>query len=80
MKTVKKIIYDGSPQQGEIGLEAKVKIIIGEDTETNEQFFAAFNHVVLIPYTTACTNVGEAVLAIKQCIVDICNQFVTDNF
>jgi len=80
MKVVKKIIYDGSPQQGDDGLEAKVKIIIGEDVETNESFFAEYNHLAIIPYTTKCNNIGEAVTAIKQSIDDSCSQFVTQTF
>lgn len=80
MKTVKKINYDGSPQQGATGLEAKVKIIVGEDFETNESFFGEVNTTILIPYTTTCKNIGEAVTAIKQTIDDGCTAFINTNF
>lgn len=80
MKVVKKIIYDGSPQQGETGLEAKVKIVVGEDLETNESFFGEVNTTVTIPYTTTCKNIGEAVIVIKQSIDDSCSEFVDEKF
>jgi len=76
MKVIKHIVYDGSPAEGPAELTAKVKIIVGEAEETNARFYADFNHTVIIPYTTECKNIGEAVEAIKQTVINSCTDFV----
>jgi len=80
MKVIKNIAYDGAPQEAENGLIAKVKVTVGNDTETDALFYATFNHVAEIPYSEACTSVGNAIEVIKSSVLASCQLFVTNNF
>jgi len=80
MKVIKNIAYDGAPQEAETGLIAKVCITVGDYSETDPLFYAKYNHVAEIPYSEACTSVGNAIEVIKSSVLASCQLFVTNNF
>jgi len=80
MKIIKSIIYDGAPQEAENGLIAKVRILVGEESETDPLFYATFNHVCIIPFSSQCISVGDAINVIKLNVLQSCETFVLNNF